>query len=47
MLAEQAGGMATDGRRRIMDIDPTELHQRTPYFVGSKEMVEKAMSFIK
>jgi fructose-1,6-bisphosphatase I len=46
-LTEQAGGLATDGRTRIMDLDPTELHQRTPFFVGSKNMVEKAASFLK
>ncbi len=43
-LAEQAGGKATDGHRRIMDIAPESLHQRTPLYVGSKEMVEKAES---
>ena len=36
-LAEQAGGMATDGTQRIMDIVPTGLHQRTPLFVGSPD----------
>jgi fructose-1,6-bisphosphatase I len=36
MLAEQAGGMATDGRRRILEIEPTGLHQRTPLLVGSR-----------
>jgi fructose-1,6-bisphosphatase I len=46
-LAEQAGGLATTGKMRIMDIVPTALHQRVPYFVGSKLMVEKAMSFLK
>lgn len=46
-LMEQAGGKATDGETRIMDIQPTELHQRVPYFVGSTEMVEKAESFVK
>jgi len=46
-VVEQAGGLATDGRKRIMEILPTELHQRVPYFVGSKKMVEKAMEFIK
>ena len=46
-LAEQAGGLATTGKTRIMDIVPTALHQRVPYFVGSKLMVEKAMSFLK
>ncbi|MEN8137609.1 MAG: class 1 fructose-bisphosphatase [Bacteroidota bacterium] len=46
-LAEQSGGVATDGFQRIMDIKPTELHQRVPFFVGSKVMVEKAMEFMK
>ncbi len=45
-IIEQAGGIATDGFRNIMDIQPTELHQREPYFVGSKIMVEKAMEFM-
>lgn len=44
-LAEQAGGSATDGQNRIMEIQPERLHQRTPLFIGSKKMVEKAMSF--
>ena len=42
-LAEQAGGKACDGHRRILDIEPGSLHQRTPFFVGSKLMVEKAV----
>jgi fructose-1,6-bisphosphatase I len=42
-LAEQAGGLATDGTQRILDIEPTDLHQRVPLFIGSKEMVEKVM----
>jgi fructose-1,6-bisphosphatase I len=45
-LAEQAGGKASDGYRSILDIDPTELHQRVPFFVGSINMVEKAESFM-
>ena len=45
-LAEQAGGKATDGKGRIMDIQPETLHQRTPFYVGSKKMVETAESFI-
>src|SRR5258706_613583 len=36
-----AGGKATDGRQRILDIQPTELHQRTPLFIGSKNMMEE------
>ena len=45
-LAEQAGGKASDGYMRIMDIKPTELHQRVPFFCGSVTMVEKAESFM-
>lgn len=45
-LAEQAGGEASDGYRRILDIKPTSLHQRAPIFVGSKKMVEKAKEFM-
>lgn len=45
-IAEQAGGNATDGRNRILDIQPKDLHQRTPFYVGSAKMVEKAVSFI-
>jgi fructose-1,6-bisphosphatase I len=44
-IAEQAGGMATDGKMRVMDIQPRDLHQRTPFYVGSKNMVLKAESF--
>lgn len=44
-ISEQAGGMATDGKKRILDIQPTTLHQRVPFFVGSKKMVERAQSF--
>jgi fructose-1,6-bisphosphatase I len=38
-LAEQAGGRAVDGGREILDIEPTQLHQRTPLVVGSREEV--------
>ncbi|UTW63534.1 class 1 fructose-bisphosphatase [bacterium SCSIO 12741] len=40
-IAEQAGGKASDGHGRILEIEPTELHQRTPYFVGSLDMVNR------
>jgi fructose-1,6-bisphosphatase I len=43
-IAEQAGGKATDGKNRILDMQPKGLHQRTPFFVGSQKMVEKAES---
>jgi fructose-1,6-bisphosphatase I len=44
-IAEQAGGKATDGKVRILDIELKELHQRTAFFVGSKNMVDQAQSF--
>ena len=46
-IAEQAGGLATNGRERVLSIKPERLHQRVSYFVGSKIMMEQAMSFIK
>ncbi|MEK6152380.1 class 1 fructose-bisphosphatase [Flavobacteriaceae bacterium 3-367] len=46
-IAEQANGKASDGYQRILDIEPTELHQRVPFFCGSKKMVEKAEEFMK
>lgn len=45
-IAEQAGGLASTGFETIMDIHPTHLHQRVPYFVGSKLMVEKALGLL-
>lgn len=46
-IVEQAGGKATDGKVRILDIVPTELHQRTPLYIGSPDDVDLAMKFIK
>lgn len=46
-LAEQANGKASDGFSRIMDIEPTELHQRVPFICGSKNMVEKLEEFMQ
>lgn len=45
-IVEQAGGKASDGFRRIMEIQPTELHQRVPFFCGSSAMVEEAEGFM-
>lgn len=45
-IAEQAGGKASDGKNRILELAPQDLHQRTPFYVGSKKMVEKAESFV-
>jgi len=47
LIAEQAGGYASNGAKRILDILPDELHQRTPLFVGNKEEVLKLEEFIK
>jgi fructose-1,6-bisphosphatase I len=46
-IAEQAGAKASDGYNRIMDIKPTKLHQRVPFFCGSIKMVEKAETFMR
>jgi fructose-1,6-bisphosphatase I len=46
-IAEQAGGYASDGRQRILDIQPKSLHQRTPIFVGNRDLVEKVEEFIR
>ena len=46
-IAEQAGGGASDGRRRILDIEPQSLHQRTPLFIGNKELVEKVEELVR
>tara|TARA_R110002072_G_scaffold254402_1_gene413273 strand:- start:8339 stop:9346 length:1008 start_codon:yes stop_codon:yes gene_type:complete len=46
-IAEQAGGLATTGVERVMGMTPTELHQRVPFFIGSKTMVEQAMNCLK
>ena len=46
LIIEQAGGRATNGEIRILDIKPSELHQRVPYFAGSTEMVLEAESFL-
>jgi fructose-1,6-bisphosphatase I len=45
-LAEQAGGRATDGRKRILDIEPKALHQRTPLVVGSRDEVGVLMDMV-
>ncbi len=47
LIAEQAGGRATDGHQRILDIEPKALHQRSPLYIGSKSMVDKMESFVK
>jgi fructose-1,6-bisphosphatase I len=46
MIVEQAGGAATNGNRRILDIQPNELHERTPLYIGSKSDVEIAQAML-
>jgi fructose-1,6-bisphosphatase I len=46
-LVEQAGGRASDGHHRVLDIEPNELHQRTPLFIGSAPMVRAAEAFLQ
>lgn len=46
-IIEQAGGLATDGENRIMELQPDAIHARCPVFLGSKENVEMVMEFIK
>jgi fructose-1,6-bisphosphatase I len=46
-IMEQAGGMASNGKIPILDIQPQSIHQRTPVYLGSKEDVEECLSFIK
>ena len=45
-IIEQAGGKATDGFGRILELEATSLHQRTPWFAGSANMVDKAVEFM-
>jgi fructose-1,6-bisphosphatase I len=44
-IVEQAGGAATDGRQRILDIQPTGLHQRVGVILGSKNEVERVTRY--
>ncbi len=46
-ISEQAGGAASNGKQRILDIQPTELHQRTPLIIGSADDVREAETFLQ
>jgi fructose-1,6-bisphosphatase I len=46
MVVEQAGGKATDGKSRILDIQPKELHQRTPLVIGGEDEVNTVQNFL-
>ena len=45
-MVEVAGGKATDGHKRILDIQPKILHERTPFYAGSKKMVEELQTYL-
>jgi fructose-1,6-bisphosphatase I len=45
-IAEQAGGKASNGNQRIQEVEITDLHQRSPYFVGNSDMVTTLELFI-
>jgi fructose-1,6-bisphosphatase I len=44
-LVEQAGGLSTTGKQRVLDVVPDSIHQRVPIFLGSKEDVEDLLKF--
>lgn len=46
-IVEQAGGLASDGSKRIMEIEPGDIHQRSPIYIGSKRNVQHVESFLK
>ncbi len=46
LMAEQAGGKALDGYQRILELEPNDLHQRVPFFVGSNQLTDLATSFL-
>ena len=46
-IAEQAGGLASDGTRRILDLQPSHLHQRTPLYLGSAQDVKECETFVQ
>ncbi len=46
MIVEQAGGAATNGWKRILDVVPASLHQHTPLFIGSRDTVAECNDFL-
>ena len=45
MIVEQAGGVASTGRERLLEIEPTDLHQRVPVIIGSRQEVERLVEY--
>lgn len=46
-IVEKAGGLATTGKMRVLDVQPTAVHQRVPFFIGSKNDVEEVIEIYK
>lgn len=46
-LVEEAGGLASDGKTRVLDVVPTKIHQRCPIFLGSKDDVNEVLDIVK
>lgn len=46
-IIEKAGGLATTGNQRVLDVQPTDIHQRVPFFIGSKEDVQEVIDMYK
>jgi fructose-1,6-bisphosphatase I len=46
-LAEQAGGYGSNGKKALLDIVPKDIHERTPVFIGNRDLVAKAEEFLK
>lgn len=46
-IVEQAGGYASNGHQNVLDVQPTQLHQRTPLFIGNRSLVEQAEEYIR
>ena len=46
-IAEQAGGAATNGEKRILELTPESIHQRIPFYTGSKNMMNKVEEFLR
>ncbi len=45
-ISEQSGGIATNGKERILDIEPKSIHERVPFYTGSKELINKISDFL-
>ncbi len=46
-IVEMAGGKATNGQQRVLDVQPHQLHQRSPLFIGSRQMMDELENYLK